>query len=70
MLVQVTLTWKKPRETGGNSIFEYHYQQSNNGGNTWPAEGEEMKVTCWSGTCSLVITDLARWVVCVPRAYV
>ena len=58
---QVTLMWKKPLNTGSDHITltTYEYQQSNNGGATWPAEGEEMEVTCSGDDCSLVITDLA-----------
>ena len=58
---QVTLMWKKPLNTGSDHITltTYEYQQSNNGGATWPAGGEEMEVTCRGDDCSLVITDLA-----------
>ena len=49
---QVTLTWQEPSSTGGLPILRYEYQQSDDGGETWPAEGEDTDVDCQAATCS------------------
>ena len=49
---QVTLTWQEPSSTGGLPILRYEYQQSDDGGQMWPAEGEDTDVDCQAATCS------------------
>ena len=49
---QVTLIWDAPSSTGGLQILRYEYQQSDDGGETWPAEGEDTDVDCQAATCS------------------
>ena len=49
---QVTLTWQEPSSTGGLPILRYEYQRSDDGGQMWPAEGEDTDVDCQAATCS------------------
>ena len=49
---QVTLMWQAPSSTGGLQILRYEYQQSDDGGQMWPAEGEDTDVDCQAATCS------------------